>query len=354
MTTAFAYAYPTMPKLWKRPANGTYYAVWQEGGKQRKRSLKTSERRIAARLFKAFKRDIILKKVAPIGARLQVSLSEFRDEYLAHIEHTLSPSTYECYETAFNKAIACWGDIPVGHITSRHIDKYIEDIRHSGLSRATVNKNRRHLKAALKKAYEWEYLKAPIRFYAGLKEEERVRYLTKPQLGKILSKISDAEFYDVVLLAVYTGLRSGEILRLNWDDVDCPEGYLRISSKQKNMRESWIPINESTRSVLDRCRLRGNERLFRFQTRQTLSKNFKKAARAAGVGHARFHDLRHTFGSHLAMLGFGEKTIQELMRHKSMASTMVYTNVSPNHLTEASNKLTYGPMPLPTQKTGQK
>lgn len=346
----FPYSFPTMAKLWKRPDTGYFSVVWQEAGKQRRRSLKTKDRRIAKKLFNVFKRDLVLKKVSPIGGRLKVSISSFRDEFLDHISATLSSSTYECYQTAIDKAISCWGDMPVGHISSRHVDQLIEDMARAGLKTPTVNKNRRHLKAALKKAYEWDYMKSPVKFPPELKEEKQVRFLTKKELGRILSKVEDDEFADVILLAAYTGLRSGEILRLTNADIDNPEGFLRVSPKQKNKVESWIPVNETARSVLNRCRTRGTGKVVRFKTRQTISKKFKKAARAAGLEHARFHDLRHTFGSHLAMMDVGEKSIQELMRHKSMASTMVYTHVSPKHLAEASNKINYGPMPLPKPK----
>lgn len=335
-----------MAALWKRK-NGIYAVVWQENGKPQRKSLKTKELRIAKRLFHLFKRDLLLEKVTPInGAKLKTNLSGFKDEFLDHVDATLAASTYECYATAINKAISCWGDIPLGHITTRHIDRLIKDMLRAGLAAPTVNKNRRHLKAALKKAYEWDYLEAPVKFPGEVKEEERARFLTKEDLSKILSEMEDAEYSDVVQLAVYTGLRSSEILRLTATDIDKPQGFLRISPKQKNKTESFIPINKTARGILERCRARGGKKLVRFETRQTVSKNFKKAVRAAGLEIPRFHDLRHTFGSHLAMLGENEITIKDLMRHKAMASTMVYTHVSPEHLVDASNRINYGPMPV--------
>ena len=341
-----------MATLWKNP-NGYFSVLWQEDGKQKRKSLKTKEIRVAKKLFHRFKRNLVLNNILPLNAaKLKTSISEFRDEYLDHIDATLATSSYGCYDTAIKKAIDCWGDIPLGHITTRHIDRYIQDMMRAGLQPPTVNKNRRHLKAMLKKAYEWDYLEVPVKFPGEIKEEKRVRFLTKNDLSLILSEIEDAEYADVVLLAVYTGLRSSEILRLTASDIDKPEGFLRISPKQKNSTESFIPINKTARGILERCRARGGKKLVRFKTRQTISKNFKKAVRAAGFETPRFHDLRHTFGSHLAMLGENEKTIQDLMRHKSMASTMVYTHVSPEHLTEASNRINYGPMPVvrPKQK----
>ena len=339
-----------MATLWKNP-NGYYSVLWQEEGKQRRKSLKTKEIRIAKKRFHAFKRDLALNKIVPInGVTLKATIAEFKTEFLDHVDAKLATSTYECYATAINKAIGCWGDIPLGHVTPRHLDRLVKDMIRAGLAIATVNKNMRHLKRTLKQSYEWEYIEKPLKFPKPIKEPKKQRFLQAPELQKILDEIHDPELTDVVLLALYTGLRSTEIIRLKSYDIDNPEGFLRISSDQKSKNENRIPINKTARIILERCRGRGGKKLVRFQTRQTISKFFKRAVRAAGMEDPRFHDLRHTFGSHLAMLGENEKTIQDLMRHESMASTMVYTHVSPEHLIEASNRVNFGPMPVPNQR----
>lgn len=338
-----------MATLWKRK-NGVYYVLWQEGGKQRQKSLGTKEARIAKRSLRHFERELAAGKITPISRGIRQTFHPFVDEFLDHIEATTSHSTVQLYVTALQKAKSVFGDMPLRHITTRHIDKLITDMIRAGLQRPTVNKNYRHVKAALNKAYEWEYLKNPIRFPKPLKEEEKVRFLSKKQLVALIGKIRDNEGADCCLFSAYTGLRSGEIIRLQWDDVDNPEGFLRISSKQKNKKESWVPINTHARAILDRCKARSSSKPFRFKTRQWISKLFKTAARKAELGQFRFHDLRHTYGSHLAMSGENEASIQKLLRHKSMASTMIYTNVSPEYLRQASEKVNYGPMPLPNEK----
>jgi len=339
-----------MATLWKNP-NGYYAVLWQESGKQRRKSLKTKELRIAKKLFNLFKRELVLNKIVPInGVTLKATISEFKTEFLDHVDAKLAASTYECYATAINKALDCWGDIPLGHVSPRHLDRLVKDMIRAGSAIATVNKNMRHLKRTFKQAYEWEYIEKPLKFPKPIKEKKKERFLQAEELRSILAEIHDPEFSDVVSLAVYTGLRSSEIIRLVASDIDNPKGFLRISSEQKNKNENRIPINPTARRILERCKSRGGEKLIRFQTRQTLSKFFKRAVRSAGMEDPRFHDLRHTFGSHLAMLGENEKTIQDLMRHESMASTMVYTHVSPEHLIEASNRVNFGPMPVPNPK----
>ncbi len=100
------------------------------------------------------------------------------------------------------------------------------------------------------------------------------------------------------------------------------------------------------------ARARDNKRakLFRWSCLTYMGQKFKVAVRAAGYERYRFHNLRHTFASYLAMGGASLQAIQELMRHESMASTLIYSKLSPDHLKAASEKLcfTLGPKPLPT------
>lgn len=326
--------------------NGVYYAQWQEKGKTRRHSLDTQDERIAKMRFNAFQRDLLAGKVRPIADGIVLSWSEYVKEFLNHVDATTRSATYTLYDVALRKATDAWGNIPLPHITIRHIDKLMVDMKRAGLSVPTINKNLRHVKAAIRKAYEWEYLKAPIRFPKMLTESEQLRFLSVEQLRSLIGKIDDVEFADFCLLSCYTALRSGELLRLQWSDVDNPDSYLRISSEQKNKTEARIPINDPARTILDRCRQRGGKKVFRFTCRTWVSHKFKAYAVDVGLKTARFHDLRHTFGSHLAMSGGDLRAIQGLMRHKSIASTMVYAKVSAEHLKQVSDKLNFGPMPM--------
>jgi integrase len=326
--------------------NGSYYAQWQEGGKSRRHSLKTKEEKTAKARFNNFLRQLIAGKVKPIADGVILSWSEYVKEFLEHVESTTRGSTYTLYDVALRKATDAWGNIPIPHITMRHLDKLTDDMKRAGLSIPTINKNLRHVKAALKKAYEWEYLKSPVRFPRMIKEDERLRFLSVDQLRSLMGKIGDLEFADFCLLSCYTALRSGELLRLQWPDVDNPQGFLRISSEQKNKTESRIPINAPARAILDHCKDRDGAKVFRFTCRTWISQKFKHYARIAGFPENRFHDLRHTFGAQLTMSGGDLRSIQALMRHKSITSTMIYAKVSPEHLKQVSDKLNFGPMPV--------
>ena len=333
-----------MAKLWKHP-NGYYYIRHSKG----RESLGTKNERTANRKFNNWLRD--RERGKPLRERdnlKSIKLYDFVDEFLEHVEARYPDSTYKLYDQGLKKIKSSWRDIPVKSITTHHIDSLLTDLSRSGLSPATINKNYRHIKSALRKAIEWGYL-AQFKFPPPVKEEEQVRYIPEKDLKKLFAVITDEEFYDFCLFAVYSGLRAGELIRLTPRDVDNPQGFLRISSEQKNKAESRIPINENMRGVLNRRNNSG--KVFRFKTVNWVSQKFKKYLKDAGIEQYRFHDLRHSFGSYLAMQGHSPKTIQELMRHKSIASTMVYLNLSPEHLTKASNGLKIN---LQSKKTTKK
>lgn len=371
----------TLAHLWKHPTYGGFFAEWEEAkpaaskrkgkGKSkgntrtRRKALclpgnnrATKDPKLAKKLLNQFNQQLLIGKVKAKDSLLDVTWGNFKDEFLQYTEATLADGTFKLYQQALGKASDCWGDYTsVSQINGRNIDQLTSGLLLDGLSPAYVAKIYRHTKAALKKAIEWGYAK-PMVFPKAPSVPKSVRYIPIPRLTEIMGTIKDPEFYDFCLLSAYLGLRAGEALRLTPQDIDDPKGFLRISAKQKNRQESRVPINSTAREVLERCIARmetapKRKTLWRWTTVTYTGKMFKKAARAAGYDEYHFHDLRHTFASVMAMKGEPLKAIQELMRHKSITSTMVYAHLSPQHLVEASERFTLGPMPTP-QKPGGK
>ncbi|MGW8287324.1 MAG: tyrosine-type recombinase/integrase, partial [Desulfobulbales bacterium] len=82
--------------------------------------------------------------------------------------------------------------------------------------------------------------------------------------------------------------------------------------------------------------------IFRFKTETWVSQKFRGYVEKAGFKGHSFHDLRHAFGTTLVKASEDIRTIQKLMRHESIQSTLVYAKVLPEHLIKASNNLNYG------------
>lgn len=352
----------SMPRLWRHTQHETFYVYWMEDGKQRRKALcmpgtrrATKDPKQAQKLFNQFARQLMAGQVAALKEGKKISFGAFKKEFLEHVETNSAEATLTSYEQGMNKASSCWGDsVDVNHINARHLDKLISDLHRAGLSPATVNKHYRHVKAALKKAQKWEYIDHAIDFPTQVKEPEKVRYIPIEHLNKIMARITDPEFYDFCMLCCYLGLRNGEALRLTLEDVDNPPDFLRIISLQKSRKESRVPINSTSREALSRCMARAREmkraKLFKWSCRTLIGQKFKATVRDAGFERYRFHDLRHTFASYLAMGGANLQVIQQLMRHQSVASTLIYSKLSPDHLKAESERLcfTLGPKPSPS------
>jgi integrase len=330
--------------LWKR--NGVYYAVWQYKGNPRQKSLRTKDKRQAQRRLNQFNRELIAGKVVPIRDRLISKLGDFRTRYLEYLEvetvkDEIKDSTLALSKTALDKAVKAWGEDKNLLLLNKDDLIFYQNHIYKNIKKTTVNKNYRHLKSALKTGQEWGVVNRTIYFPREWKVEKTIRYFTSEELKKLVESISDKDFADLVTLAAYSGLRSGEIVRLTAQDIDNPQGYMRITAEQKNRTESRIPINDSMRAILDRHH-QDIGPIFKWKRVDHVSATFKRYATAAGFPDHRFHDLRHTFGAHLAIKGVDIVKIQELMRHKSIQSTMVYVKLHPASLVEASNLLDYG------------
>lgn len=334
--------------LWKR--NGIYYAIWYEGHtkKARQKSLKTRDEKTAEIRLKDFNRKMLAGKVKPIKPKLICKLSDFRIRFLEYIETEIEigqirESTYNLFKVSLDKAVKAWGpDKNLLNLCEEDLEHYQHFISKTyNIKKATVNKNYQHLKGALRKGQKWGAVNQKLHFPKNWKTTQTIRYLSKAELKKLIEKIPDEEFADLCMLSACSGMRSGEIIRLTARDIDNPPGFIRISAEQKNRQEDRIPINKEMRAIFNRYK-RDIGPIFRWKKNYQISALFKKHARAAGFPDHRFHDLRHTFGAHLVMAGVDIRMVQQLMRHKSIHSTMVYTKLYPADLVEALNKLDFG------------
>jgi integrase len=148
----------------------------------------------------------------------------------------------------------------------------------------------------------------------------------------------------IVLMALHTGMRLGEIVGLRWDDIDLKHQLITITKTNSNERKT-IPININ--DVLSE-EMRGLPRhvtsayVFCHQDGTCIlriDRSFHSALKRAGIDKFRFYDLRHTFASHLAMRGVPLETIGALLGHKDPKMTKRYAHLSPTSLKAAATIL---------------
>ncbi len=165
---------------------------------------------------------------------------------------------------------------------------------------------------------------------------------------------SDLQNYLVVLLGGEAGLRCGEIMALEWTDVDLNKRQLCVARSDwkghvtapKGGRLRYVPLTKRLTEALKEARhLRGPRVLCETNgqplTQKVVQVMMRRAARRANVKPG-VHILRHTFCSHLAMRGAPARAIQELAGHQDLATTQRYMHLSPAALDAAIRLLETG------------
>jgi integrase len=154
-------------------------------------------------------------------------------------------------------------------------------------------------------------------------------------------------------------MRKREILNLTWDNVDLKHGFILLD-KTKNGYRRELPINDDLRNVLEAMHNGTDGQLRRIDVPhvfynhkngkpyQDVKRSFATALRRAKIHDFKFHDLRHTFASHLVMAGVDITTVSRLLGHRSLTMTLRYAHLAPNHLSKAVNKLSFTAKEKPT------
>lgn len=165
-----------------------------------------------------------------------------------------------------------------------------------------------------------------------------------------LPPIKKTEFADhlkpLVLLALNTGLRRGDLFTLTWDHVDLECRQIRkVIGKTSHARRksgrapvtAVLPLSTEAHKILRQCKAQWGARSFVFTSPRTggpltdVKKGFEAVLADAKIAEFRFHDLRHTFASRLVMAGVDLNTVRELMTHSDIKMTLIYAHLSPDH-----------------------
>ncbi len=209
---------------------------------------------------------------------------------------------------------------------------------------ATVNREVALIKHMLTKAVEWGILSDnPARRIKLFREDNRrLRYLTPEEIKALLEACSPT-MRQVVILALHTGMRKGEILNLLWENINLRERYIELLN-QKNGERSTIPLNQTVIDMLRSIPRRLDSKyVFTGKTPDKpfcdLKRQFEKAVAKAGLDGVTFHILRHTCASHMVMAGVDLATVKEILRHKSIEMTLRYSHLSPAHKKSAVDAL---------------
>ena len=286
-------------------------------------------------------------------ANRQRSMSDLLERYEKFIlPKKRDPKSQRCQLKYWNQRI---GKLPVEQVTRAMISQCRDELgapNKAGKVRspATVV---RYL-ACLSHVYtvaigDWEWADTnPVRGIRKPREPRgRDRYLSDAERVKLLAACqasTSPDIYAVVLVALCSGMRRGEIMTLEWGDVDLTRQIVTLRQTKNGSRRS-VPLCSPAYEVMaERAKVRrldtqlvfpGNKTKTKGTTKvrpRDITKPWETARRKAGLVDFRFHDLRHSAASYMAMSGASTLEIAAVLGHRTLQMTQRYAHLSVEHL----------------------
>lgn len=324
--------------------NSIYWIRYSCNGKQIRESTH-SNRKEDARLILAKRLQEIAEGKEPEIKRIKnYTFEELAIEYYKWCEKQRS---FRSKRLFIKQLVDVFGQYQIRHITTRMVEQFQSERLRKGNKPATINRLLATLKHCLHKGYEWEMvsedtLKHVQRVKLLPENNRRLRYLSKEECQNLINTCQ-GNTKAIVIMALNTGMRKGEILSLKWENVDLKHGFILLD-KTKNGERREIPINGTLRATLQALPRRLDVPYVFYDPNtgkpyQDIKRSFNTALRKAGIRDFHFHDLRHTFASHLVMTGIDLTTVSRLLGHKSLTMTLRYSHLAPKHLVNAVNAL---------------
>jgi len=284
------------------------------------------------------------------------------------------PSTYKAYESHVRMHLApAIGSVRLTRLTPQQVERLLAQKLEEGLSATTVNRVRATLRRALNRALKLGLVQRNVASLADAPtpKSKQIEPLTREQAATLLETIEGHRLEPLIVLALATGLRQGEILGLSWTDVDLDSGTLTVRKSLQRIdgeRQLVEPKTDRSRRTLtipsSALRLlRGHQDaqeelrraagdawtdtglVFTTSTGRPLdgpnvTRYFQRLVKAAGLPHMRFHDLRHACASFLLAEGASMRVVMEQLGHSQISMTMnTYSHVMPDALEEAAGLL---------------
>lgn len=346
-----------MGKLFKRGAKWGISYVDPHG--QQVRKMVSPYKESAERILKKVEMDIIEGKYLDIKKNDKVFFEDFAWEYIKmHVRVNLKGKRNQEY--IIKRLITVFKGRRLDQINPLMIRQYVAK-RLEGVRPATVNRWLQTIKSMFSRAIEWGMFHG-ANPAAGIKNvpqnNSRCRWLTEAEQDRLLACCTEKLTRVVVLVALKTGMRWGEIISLKWKQtpysnyVDFEKNVIVIhESMTKTQRSRHIPLISVVRWTLEAMeRVPGNDNIFlnpkTAKPFGSFKRSFHASLKRAGIVDFRFHDLRHTFASQLVRNGVDLYTVQRILGHTTPQMTQRYAHLGEDQMRAAIQKIDIQPTPL--------
>jgi integrase len=280
-----------------------------------------------------------------------VTLADYLHQwYDQHCVPRLAPKTLECYRQAIAHLTPILGTIALANLTPPLVQAAYSQLLAQGVGKRSVQLAHVVLRMALKQAVRAGslYRNATDAVTPPGSPKHEMVALRPDEVDTLLHAAQESGILEFVILALSTGLRRGELLALQWQDIDWPNATLKVDKTLQRVEKRilvkppktqrsrrTVPLDEETLILLRHMRGRTTS-TFVFSRPDgqpldpsTVTHQFKRLARKAGFPAMRLHDTRHTYAT-LAFLAHVElRLVQDLLGHEDISTTAnTYTHVT--------------------------
>lgn len=325
-----------------RLRNGNWYIDYSAHGKRYRECIgvdkKVAQQTLHKRLTEIAEDRFLDKRITTT-----LTFKEFTDLYMDLYSKPNKRSWKTCDQVRIKSLNPVFGKYRLDMISPEQVEDYKKH-RLTEVSPATVNRELTCMKHLYNKANEWEKTdKNPTKLVRKLRENNsRLRYLTEEEITRLVGNAT-GYMRTLLIVALNTGMRKGEMLNLKWHDVDLALGVIYLL-RTKNGERRDVPMNTTVVNALrEHPKHPSSDYVFCGTNGFPLNidKPYKNLLKQSDIADFRFHDLRHTFASRLAMKGIDLNMIRELLGHKSINMTLRYSHLSPSHKQKAVEILSF-------------
>jgi len=267
----------------------------------------------------------------------------------SEFERACKPSTLGDYRQIARALDEHFGQRAIESITGSDIEQWKGAFMRRGVGNRTLQKYLVCLHGIFKRATRvWGLARNPV---AEVDRPRLVRragidVFSQEEVLALVRAAADEQDAVLFLTAAYTGLRQGELLALRWGDIDFPLELIRVrrnythgeEGTPKSGKDRAVPLMPDVAAALARLGRRGRftadhdlvfgNEVGEHRSPSGVSQRYRAALKAAGLRALRFHDLRHTFGTH-AIRAADAREVMEWMGHADLKTTQLYLSYRP-------------------------
>jgi integrase len=348
-----------------------WIAIVPAGGGKRRYLYARSRKEAADRLSHALRRQ-------QDGVRTtsrKLTLAAFLNTWLEQsVRPNVRPWTYKGYEAVVRvHLVPTLGRTELVELGPQQVQEMLNQKFYDGLSAKTVQSIRGVLRTALNEAMRWDLLGRNVAALARppRSQPKPISPFTPDQARQLLDAAQNDRLGPLYAVALAMGLRQGEALGLTWDHVDFTNGLIRVE-RQLQRRDGGLQLvdlktlqsvrtlpmpgsiaENLKRHLADQAKERDlagkrwRETGLVFTTTigtgldgPNVTKGFQRLLRSAGLGHRRFHDLRHSCATLLLVQNVPPRVVMEILGHSQISLTMnTYSHVLPGLKRDAASSM---------------